>query len=91
MQVNTTVFTMSLKAGMFFIDSQVKSDDPNIQYYSFGNERGDFYIMRLQTTDDELNARYAIFSNRQDYDVAWAARESISYDYPWKARRRDKV
>jgi len=87
MQINTAVLAMSLKAGMFFIDSQVKSDDPNTQYYSFGNERGDFYIMRIQTTDDGSYARYAIFSNKQSYDAAWAARESISYDYPWEARR----
>jgi len=87
MHISGAIFEMAAKNGMFFIDCKNKSDDPNTQYYSFGNERGDFYIMRICTLEDGLECRYAVYGKQANYEEIWNNRENISYDYIWKAKK----
>jgi len=80
---NDYAFGFSAKTGFYYIKKAVDSNDENITYYAFGDKFGNFYIMKLL---EDCSSGYALYykgTPDMTFDTVWAARETITYDYPW--------
>lgn len=58
-------------------DTATDSVNPNITYDGFLNEQGEYYIMK---TDNSAGS-YRYVKGSSNYPVAWANRETLTYDY----------
>jgi len=74
--IDTAAFNSDF-SGYRVADQKVGVADPNIMYYGYLNQFGDYYIMENNTTD----GTYRFVRGTGNYSAAFALRESLDYDY----------